>query len=126
MANPEFRGTALGTELVRRFMPVHGLELALAAVMTLPACGERPPHAQPSEAAKLVGVPPAPATSEPPTVKPVAPGANELAKPVETAAMPLPGQADDIETVALLNSQRSEAIDVLKDPELAKIANSDA
>jgi len=107
-------------------MPVRGLELAFAVMMTLPACGERSPQAQPSEAAKVVGVPPAPASSEPPTVKPVAPDTNELAKPVETAAMPLPGQADDIETIALLNSQRSEAIDVLKDPELAKIANSDA
>jgi hypothetical protein len=56
----------------------------------------------------------------------VAPNANELAKPVEAVAMPLPGQADDPETVALLNSERSEAIDVLKDPELAKLANSDA
>ena len=45
---------------------------------------------------------------------------------VEITAMPLPGQADGPETLAALNSQRSEAIDVLKDPELAKIANSDA
>lgn len=104
---------------------VRALDLALVAVMALSACGERHPEAQPSEAAKVVGVPPAPPSPDPPTVKPVAPDANEVAKPVEIAAMPLPGQADDIETVALLNSQRSEAIDVLKDPALARIANSD-
>jgi hypothetical protein len=93
--------------------------------LALFACGERPPQSQPSEAAKVVGVPPAPPRPDPPTVKP-APGTTEIAKEVEIAAMPLPGQADDPETLALLNSQRSEAIDVLKDPELAKIANSDA
>ncbi|MGZ5102199.1 MAG: hypothetical protein ACXWBU_15680 [Usitatibacter sp.] len=110
-----------------RSVPVRGIELALVGAMLLAACGERPPSAaQPSEAAKLVGVAPAPPSPEPPTVKPVASDANELAKPVEIAAMPLPGQADDIETIAALNSQRSEAIAVLKDPELAKIANSDA
>ena len=102
------------------------VELALAALLALPACGERHPEAQPTEAAKVVGVPPAPPSPDPPTVKPVAPGVNEVAKPVEIAAMPLPGQADDIETIAVLNSQRSEAIDVLKDPELARIANSDS
>jgi hypothetical protein len=96
------------------------------AAIALAACGERPVESQASEAAKVVGVPPAPPTPDPPTVKPVATGANELEKPVEIAAMPLPGQADDPETVAALNSQRSEAIDVLKDLELAKIANSDA
>ena len=105
----------------------HKLMCALAGGMLLAACGERPPSApQPSEAAKVVGVPPAPPSPEPPTVKPVAPDANEIAKQVEIAAMPLPGQADDIETIAALNSQRSEAITMLKDPELARIANSDA
>lgn len=105
---------------------MRGLELAFAAALALVACGERPSEAQPSEAAKVVGVPPAPSSPDPPTVKPVAPGVNEVEKSVEIAAMPLPGQADDIETLATLNSQRSEAIEVLKDPELAKIANSDA
>jgi hypothetical protein len=102
--------------------------LAALASIALAACSER--HAesqpQPSEAAKVVGVPPAPPQPDPPTVKPVAPGTTEIENPVEIAAMPLPGQADDPETVAALNSQRSEVIDVLKDPELAKIANSDA
>lgn len=98
---------------------------ALAA-LALVACGERPVESQPSAAAKVVGVPPAPPIPDPPTVKPVAPGTSEMEKEVEIAAMPLPGQADDPETLAVLNSQRSEAIAVLKDPELAKIANSDA
>jgi hypothetical protein len=100
---------------------------ATVAMLALSACGERhvEASAQPSEAAKLVGTPPAPPQPDPPTVQPVAPGASELAKPVEIAAMPLPGQADDPETVAALNSERSEAIDVLKDPDLAKIANDD-
>jgi hypothetical protein len=102
------------------------VSLAALAALSPAACGERPPESRPREAAKVVGVPPSPPAPEPPTVKPVAPGANEIEKPVEIAAMPLPGQADDPETVAALNSQRSEAIDVLKDPELAKIANSDA
>jgi hypothetical protein len=95
--------------------------------MTLGACNERHAAAPPpSESAKVIGVAPAPPVPEPATVKPVAPDASEIAKPVEIGAMPLPGQADDPETVAILNSQRSEAIDVLKDPDLAKIANSDA
>jgi hypothetical protein len=102
--------------------------LAALAWIALASCSDRhvDSQPQPSEAAKVVGVPSAPPQPDPPTVKPVAPGATELEKPVEIAAMPLPGQADDPETVAALNSQRSEAIDVLKDPELAKIANSDA
>jgi hypothetical protein len=101
---------------------------AALAWIALASCSDRhvDSQPQPSEAAKVVGVPSAPPQPDPPTVKPVAPGAIELEKPVEIAAMPLPGQADDPETVAALNSQRSEAIDVLKDPELAKIANSDA
>jgi hypothetical protein len=102
------------------FVPVVVLLLSALA-----ACGDRHPGAQPSEATKVLGVPPAPPQPDPPGVQPVAPNANELAKPVEVVAMPLPGQADDPETVALLNSERSEAIDVLKDPELAKLANSD-
>ena len=97
---------------------------ALAA-LALAACGERPVESHPGEAAKLVGVAPAPPSTDPPTVRPVAPGTTEMEKEVELAAMPLPGQSDDPETLAALNSQRSEAIDVLKDPELAKIANSD-
>lgn len=100
--------------------------LAALASIAVAACSERHVESQPSEAAKGVGVPPAPPQSDPPTVKPVAQGAIEIEKLVEIAVMPLPGQADDPETVALLNSQRSEAIDVLTDPELAKIANSDA
>ena len=100
--------------------------LAPLAALALAGCGERPVESQPSAAAKVVGVPPAPPRPEPPTVKAVAPGTTEMEKVVEIAAMPLPGQADDPETLAVLNSQRSEAIDVLKDPELAKIANSDA
>jgi hypothetical protein len=101
---------------------------ATLALLLFPACGDRQaaPQAQASESAKVIGVPPASPQPEPPTVRPVAPGTTEIAKPVEIAAMPLPGQADDIETVAVLDSQKSEAIDVLKDPELAKIANSDA
>jgi hypothetical protein len=100
---------------------------ATVAVLSLAACGERHVEASapPSEAAKVVGTPPAPPQPDPPTVQPVAPGTTEIAKPVEIAAMPLPGQADDPETLAVLNSERSEAIDVLKDPELAKIANDD-
>jgi hypothetical protein len=100
--------------------------VAPLAALALAGCGQRSPESHPSAAAQVVDVPPAPPRPDPPTVKPVAPGANEMAKDVEIAAMPLPGQADDPETLAVLNSQRSEAIDVLKDPELAKIANSDA
>jgi hypothetical protein len=97
------------------------------AVWSLAACSDRQQEArnQPSDAAKVIGVPPTPPQPDPATVQPVAPGVTELAKEVEISAMPLPGQADDPETVALLNSERSEAIDVLKDPELAKLANSD-
>jgi hypothetical protein len=127
MANAEFQGPDVTTELARRFMWAGAAVGAVVVGALAWSIGvERPPEAQPSEAAKVVGVPPAPPSPEPPGVKPVAPGANEVSKPVEVAAMPLPGQADDIETIAALNSERSEAIDVLKDPELAKIANSDA
>jgi hypothetical protein len=110
-------------------MNIGALTLVPAAIVMLlfPACSDRQPapRTQASDSAKVIGVPPAPPQPEPPTVQPVAAGTTEIAKPVEVAAMPLPGQADDIETLAVLDSQKSEAIDVLKDPELAKIANSD-
>jgi hypothetical protein len=109
---------------IARLFPLVPTTIVLAL---FPACGDRQTQAraQPSEAAKVIGVPPAQPLPEPPGVQPVAPGANEMAKPVEVAAMPLPGQADDIENIAILDSQKSEAIDVLKDLELAKLANSD-
>jgi hypothetical protein len=110
-------------------MNIAALALIPAALglLLFPACSDRQPapRAQASDSAKVIGVPPAPPQPEPPTVQPVAPGTTEIAKPLEVAAMPLPGQADDIETLAILDSQKSEAIDVLKDPELARIANSD-
>jgi hypothetical protein len=92
--------------------------LALSALIALAGC-ER---AQQEQVKSLVREPPAPPTGAPPTFQP----RTELAKEVEVAAMPLPGQNNDHETLALLNSARAEALDVLKDPELARLANSDA
>jgi hypothetical protein len=100
------------------------IPLALAALLAA-ACGRHESPPQPSVAAKVIGVPPAPPSGDTPFTQPVASGVNEMAKPVEVATMPLTGQSNDHETLAILNSERSEAIDVLKDPELARIANSD-
>jgi hypothetical protein len=111
---------------------MHPIDVALmVSVGLLPAGGcdrhaESTPAAAPSPAAQVLGVAPAPPSGDPLTVRPVAGNASELDKRLEIAAMPLPGQADDPETVAHLNSERAEAIDVLKDPELARFANSDA
>ena len=130
MANAKHEGPDMTADQARKGLwagaALRAVIAGVPAAIALAACGERPVEPQPSEAAKVVGVPPARPTADPATVKPVAPGVTELEKAVEIAAMPLPGQADGPETLAALNSQRSEAIDVLKDPELAKIANSDA
>jgi hypothetical protein len=71
-------------------MNIAALTLIPAALglLLFPACSDRQPA--------------------PPAVQPVAPGTTEIAKPVEVAAMPLPGQADDVETLAILDSQKSE------------------
>jgi hypothetical protein len=77
----------------------------------------------PDPSAQVIGKEPAPPAGDPPGTTPVVP-VSEVSKPVEVAAMPLPGQPNDHSNVAPLPSQRAETVEVLKIPELAKKANS--
>jgi hypothetical protein len=77
----------------------------------------------PDPSAQVIGKEPAPPTGDPPGTTPVMP-VSEVSKAVEVAAMPLPGQPNDHSNVAPLPSQRAETVEVLKNPEAAKRANS--
>jgi hypothetical protein len=105
--------------------------IALALVTAgLAACSERhasdgPPHpAAASPSAVLIGTAPAAPTGDPPGTTAVS-APSEVSKPVETAAMPLPGQPNDHSNLAASPSQKAESETVLKNPGEAKKANSE-
>lgn len=93
------------------------------------ACGDRiadttaktPDPVAPSSSTVLIGTPAAPPTGDPPGTTPVAPNTSDLTKPVETAAAPQPGQANDHSNLAVKPSQKSG--EIAKTPEEGNQAN---
>ncbi|MBC8023735.1 MAG: hypothetical protein H7Y14_11480 [Burkholderiales bacterium] len=79
--------------------------------------------AAPDPSAQVIGKLPAEPSGDPPGTTAVA-TPTEVSKPVEQNSMPLPGQANDHSNSAALPSQKAETVEVLKEPELAKKANS--
>ena len=103
------------------------------ALLLAAACGEwrsdtaskpRPPNPMASSE-KVIGVVPQEATrTETEQTAPVAPNVNALAKSVEQAAQPMPGQPNDHSNEAKAPSQKAEAEPVLKSAPAARQANN--
>jgi hypothetical protein len=108
-----------------------GVVIALAVLAFAAAACDRhsdgPPSAlAPSPSAIVIGTVPAEPSGDTEQTTPVNPATTNVSKAVETTAMPLPGQANDHSNLAAWPSQKAETAEVLKSPELAKAANSDA